>query len=287
MSRQTFTPTKLSRTQEIYAGRLHLQLKEAFPDKFEHIEKEPSSNDFDMIFNQDLTQPEIDQIDNDILANHDNVRYYAKILELALPGSKDKDFRGLDYTVELSQKLFRENTMVRGELQKVEYWDNAAKDNKLIQVDIVYNRNDMGFAESRTTTRTWFSQTGSELENKKVTTKYYDMLGQIQEGKRRRGNIVDAMQMPILGMMMATLPGMSAPWNTMTQPEIIQLGRDFLKLHDTSFSAFINESHKQILDDVLNASDAWLDNVIDGNGTTIRGYILNQMNLEDDATYIL
>lgn len=276
---------KINRNQDIYAGRLHTQLSEAFPDKFTHIMYDRESNDIIMDFNQDVNSTEIAQID-DILANHDNVRYYAKILELALPGAAKKDFRGIDYTVELESKLFRENTMVRGELQKVEYWDNSTKDNKVLEVDVVYTRDPLGFAQYRTTTRTWFDQAGNALDNQKVTVKYYDTLGQIQEGKRRRGNIVDAMQMPILGMMIATLPGMSAPWNAMTQPEIVQLGRDFLKLHAESFSAFINESHKQILDDILNATDAWLDNIIDADGTTIRYYILAQMNLEDDPAYI-
>lgn len=124
----------------------------------------------------------------------------------------------------------------------------------------------------RTTRRTWIREDGTEHETVKISVKEYDALAQIKEGIRRRGNIVDGLQIPVLGMMIATVQDMS-------QTDIILLGRDFLKKYQNEFIAFTHESNAAILTAIQNAQDEWLDNVVDANGTTIRMYILNELNI--------
>ena len=183
--------------------------------------------------------------------------------------------------------LFSKEFFTRGELQKVEWYADKAKTDLVLIAEFSYTRDFLGFATERISTRTWIREDGSEHPNKKVKEKTYSDLAQIREGKTRRGNIYDSLQKPVLGMLIATAPGMADPWKTKSQLELVQVGRDFMKAYDESFSAFIKESHKQILEDILDATDIWLDNIIDADGTTIRKYILDELNLEDDPAYIL
>jgi len=198
-----------------------------------------------------------------------------KIYDIVRAELKFKHFHEIDYVVDVIQDLFPKRTMVRGEVQKVDWYLDVACTNKVLSVEIVYVRDAMGFALSRTTTRTWINRDNTENPSKKVTTKVYTInnIEQVSEGIRRRGNIVTGLQMPTLGMMLATIH------DGKTQAEILQMGRDFLKHHKPSLDAFRDESHKQIQADITNATDYWLNNVIAANGTTIRMYILNELNI--------
>jgi hypothetical protein len=54
---------------------------------------------------------------------------------------------------------------------------------------------------------------------------------------------------------------------------------DLLVTHKVAFQSFVDESHKSILTDITNAQDYWLDNAIDVQGTTIRQFILNELDI--------
>ena len=79
--------------------------------------------------------------------------------------------------------------------------------------------------------------------------------------------------------MQATIPTQNPEHAALTGPEIIVLGRDFLKVHKLDMEAYVDESNKDILVAIGGATDFWLDNVIDGNGTTIRQYILGSLQI--------
>jgi hypothetical protein len=153
----------------------------------------------------------------------------------------------------------------------------------VIVVDIVYDRDSLGFAAKRTTTRTWICEDGTEAAPKKITEKIYslDSLSQIQEGIQRRRNIVESLQMPVLGSMLATIPAKVQESETERQSRILTSGRRFLAAHKRSFTNFIEDSNKIIITDIQNADDFWLDNIIDQNGTTIRSLIITCLSIDE------
>lgn len=207
---------------------------------------------------------------------------YAKIYRYI----KEYEYRKSDAPIEhnyvsgLSTSLYPRRTFVKGELQKVEWHSNTECSDLILKVDISYTRDPIGFAIERETIRTWVNEDETENKDKKTTKKNYTIneIDQIQEGIRRRGNIIKSLQKPILGLMIIT-KDQDPALTGLSDGEIVLVGRDFLKLHQSSFQSFESESHKQIQTDIVAATDQWLSNVIDGNGTTVRDYILNELNI--------
>ena len=185
-----------------------------------------------------------------------------------------KHFHDIDYTIELSIKLFAKRTFIKGELQSVIWYSDIDCTDAIINVAIVYVRDALGFAVSRTTTRSWVNMNDTLNSDTKITLKNYTInsLDQTEEGIRRRSNIIKGLQIPVIGSMLATI-------NDLSDIEIIQLGRDFMKENKNSLQCFIDESHKGISTDIENATNFWLDNVINANGLTIRQYMLNELDI--------
>ncbi len=196
----------------------------------------------------------------------------------------------IDYKTGLKEKLHPRYTYIKGELQKTIYYGTYDESESLeadrfkdptVRVDIVYERDAMGFARKRTTERYWYYKDGTyDVTLRKTTTKYYDNTMTIVEGKRRRGNIVTNMTMPIMGMMMGTELGKEgSPFSS--QEDIIIEGRRWLASHKADFIDFVDDSNPTISASISTDVTAWLDNYIDGNGTTIRMYMLNELNIQD------
>lgn len=217
---------------------------------------------------------EMETLDTSLLVEDDlNPRYCKLYRFMDITTSNEYDApRGHNYVLGLNTKLFPVRTFVQGELQAVDWYSDIEKKDLVLKVRIEYTRDPLGFALTRTTTRTWLREDGTEHEWTKISIKEYDMLAQINEGIRRRGNIVKGIQKPVLGMMIQTIQDKSAT-------EVILMGREFLKKYQSDFTAFQNDSNSGILTAISQASEEWLDNQIDGNGTTIRMYILNELNI--------
>lgn len=203
--------------------------------------------------------------------------------------------KGHDFSVKgLVTNLFPLRTLVKGELQNVKWYADKEKTDLVIEEAMNYNRDVLGFALDRVTTRTWYREDGSAHHDTKVTVKEYDDLGQIEEGVRRRGNLVKSMQKPILGLLGQTMPNMGPAeigiiatkfyedfgfqFNG-SMEHVILIGREFMKKHQNAFNAFVGESNKKILFDLQEDDAVWLDNVINGSGTTIRDFLISELTL--------
>lgn len=191
------------------------------------------------------------------------------------------DFRGdktaapktVDYVRGLTIKLFPKRTMVQGEIQKVEWYSDEALTDKIVQADIVYARDTAGFADSRTTTRTWYRKDGSAHPDTKLSKKLYstEPMAKVAEGKRRRGNIIDHVEANVAGMLLATETG--------DEQTILDMGRNFINTYQSEIAVFIEASRQDIHAAVLaDTTYAWLDNLIDAT-TTIRAWVLNELNI--------
>lgn len=219
------------------------------------------------------------------------------IYDLVKPGAK-KHFHSIDYKNELVQSLIPKRTAVQGEVVKVEWFQtldgNNNPTNKVLLVDVVYTRDNTGFAISRTTTRTWINRDGSENPDTKTTSKYYfiNSVDQIQEGIKRRKLLVDNIQIPVLGLVMESLIPLGY-----TQESCLLKGRQFMDDYDQEFNKFVQNSSTvtdpadpdvgmktirvKVRDEANPNHVLWLDKAPGslGGATTIRQYLLAEFDI--------
>lgn len=236
------------------------------------------TDQLDIHFSSALDSGEISALDALLTAFVDETSSKPKIILYAKEEAKDKHFHNIDYKQELISSLYAKRTMVQGEITQVDWYSDVALTNKVICVEIVYVRDSIGFALSRTTTRKWINEDDTENPEFKVTNKDYtiNINEQLEEGQRRRKNLFNKLSLEVLGRMQVVL------YQTYTPEVIVQKGRDFLLSHSIAWSEFINASHQQILTDlavpdVIN--DEWLDQDMVDNVITIRDYMIQEMTL--------
>ena len=194
---------------------------------------------------------------------------------------QNDDFKEINYKTSLSTKLHPKRTFIKGELQKVEWYseyDGITYVDKVLECTIVYARDILGFAVSRTTTRTWFHVDDTPCEDTKVTIKYYtDSLESMSEGKRRRGNLISILMYDVMGLMIQTM----IPGDETDPAVVVQIGRDFLKDNQEEITAFVQESHTDFKTTMLTIPDTWLDYTPAalGGSVSIRAYIINELTV--------
>ena len=134
------------------------------------------------------------------------------IYDIAKAEAKGKHFHNINYKIELTQSLIpeRETGTVKGEVREV-FWykdmdvsdpQNPTPVNPVLRTNVQYFRDPTGFATHRVTTRTYYNRDGSENSQVKTTTKFYHVNRQdmIKEGKKRRGLLVDSIQIPTMNV---------------------------------------------------------------------------------------
>jgi len=195
----------------------------------------------------------------------------------------DKDIAPIDhnYNTGLTTTLWPKRDFSSGELYRVCWFADQAKTEIVIKVDIVYNRDPLGFPIDRTTTRTWFREDGTEATPTKMTVKEYyaDPILQLKEGVTRRGNLRTNLIANVMGMMMAVVPLLSGETEAERQARVVLLGRNFLALYKKEFNDFVDDSNKAIINLVLQAQDFWLElpNPL-APTTTIRDYVIAELS---------
>lgn len=245
-----------------YANKLPVHIYDGDQWKFMYIDPE---------FQGEIL--ELESLDTSLIVEDELNPRYCKLFRFMdiTSGNEYEAPRGHNYVLGLNTKLFPVRVFVQGELQSTYWYSDIEKEDLVLKVEVEYTRDGLGFAKTRKTVRTWIREDGTEHEWVKTSIKEYDMLAQINEGIRRRGNIVKGIQMPVLGMMMQTIQGKEAG-------EIILMGRDFLKKYQSDFTAFQNDSNAGIIAAIQSATEEWLDNPI-GGGATIRTYIINELDI--------
>ena len=222
-----------------------------------------------------------------------------KILDYRKPGLR-KHFTALNYKggIDLTQALIPKRTVVKGEVQKVEWFlsldVNLQPTNKIIEVDIAYTRDASGFAQSRTTTRKWVNRDGTFNEDTRTTTKYYfiNTSDMIDEGLRRRSLITKEIKIPTLTFMTEVLVPLGY-----TAESVYLKGLAFLDDYESEFNKFIDNSstitnpadpdfgEKSVVVRIRDEANAdyveWLDKAPAslGGSVTIRQYLQDQFDI--------
>jgi hypothetical protein len=187
----------------------------------------------------------------------------------------------VDYTHELTQRLQPILTNVyKGEVRQIIYYESATHDaygqlvgtNPIVKEDFVYVRDVAKMVVSRTLTISWYRNDGTVHPTTKVMEKLYSPQEKIAEGQRLRKNIIDFCQPTVLAMIMATE---QVDYNT-----AITLGAELSNTYSNEINSWVNASRgNTLIQTVLeNNTIAWLDNVVDAQGHTIRDHILDQLN---------
>ena len=201
-----------------------------------------------------------------------------------------QNFTQIDYTL---LPLFPKYYFNKGELYKTEYYVNEDLTDLVLVVDVTYNRDAAGFAQTRTTRRRWVNNDDSFNTVEKTTSKNYTNNPSqiIKEGKRRRENIVDNLQIPTLTAIQMTMLPLGH-----TEQDCLLYGRNFLDFYDLEFKKFVNNAStvnqkndpnfgRRVIEVLLETDSEvehalWLDQIpnIFGPGVTIRQYLVNEFS---------
>lgn len=181
---------------------------------------------------------------NDLIANfadEDQSLKVPKILDLTKEFSKH--FHAINYVKGLSQSLIPKRTVVQGEVREV-IWYKSLDENQepfdpILKTEVVYTRDDSGFATSRVTTRTWYNLDESENPDKKITQKYYfiNPSDMIDEGLKRRKLLISSIQIPTLTFMSEILMPLGY-----SQEAVVLKGRAFMDDYEEDFNKFVDNS---------------------------------------------
>lgn len=190
-----------------------------------------------------------------------------------------------DYITGLTARLYRSNTDVhQGEIREVTFYAQATQDpntgavsysDPVVRENFVYYRDGVGFARQRVQTITWMREDGTDHPDVKTRHKMYDGYETIVEGRRRRGHLADRMATELSGWLAATQTQHASVQDR------LQMGRDFLRHHKTSFDLFADASDHTIVHDVRAdavPAHAWLDQQWDAQ-RTVREWMDDQINI--------
>ena len=204
----------------------------------------------------------------------------------------------LDYKKGLNTRLHPKNTFTKGELTLREYYESATVDavgavtfsNLVLKEENSYTRDIGGFAVVRSQTISWMRDDETWGPDVKTTLKYYSGIDKMQEGKKRRSNLVDQLMMDTANMLLyieavARITATGDPNYQLTQAEVeavLVTGRDLLTAYEDEFSAFIQHSEKKILTDIANdTTHAILDYDVPGSSPVvkIRDFVISEMTI--------
>lgn len=205
-----------------------------------------------------------------------------KIYNLVREESSEKDYRDIDYKTELTINLYPKRSFTFGQLDRVEWYSDETLTDLILTVDIVYNRDALGFAIDRTTTRTWYYDDNTPVPETKITKKIYTInpQDQLDEIIRMRDNNVKQINIFLIGML-PTLTSNDPNITDMTSQDAINSGRAFFAKYRSEKLGYIDEGSLDLENVVRYETDpqfTWMDTdaTLLGipNVNTVRQYII-------------
>lgn len=227
------------------------------------------------------------------LAQQDAATVYYKIYDFVADKKKydtTKPPIDLDFRCGLTLMLHRKSQVVKGECVKEEYFETCSVDqfgnltytNLIVSEHHTFTRDPLGFPVYRASHLKYYDKNGVASQPVKSWVKFYSSLEKIGEGKTRRANLVDNLQMPVIGLISIALNGTPNPTS-----QVILIGRNFLFDYKKEFDAFVDESNKEIISCLQNASNPrymsaskypWI-NSMTPYGVTIRQFLIGELSI--------
>lgn len=168
----------------------------------------------------------------------------------------------------------------KGEVREIIYYESIIQNQDgtltgvtpVIKEEYTYYRDVAKMVIYRVLKIWWYLKDDTVFSTHKERLKYYTPNDKIVEGQRLRRNIIDFCQPNVLGMIMAT--------EQVDYDTAVTLGAQLSNKYSSEMSSWITSSRGNPLIQIVtdDTEISWLDNVIDSEGTTIRGYIIDQLN---------
>jgi len=269
---------------------LEFWLKEQYPDKYDGWVYRADQNYITLMSTEAFTIAERNAITayyNSLTVDYSLENLYCRVYSY-MDTEQSESFSdwtrppfSVDYIRQLNERLHALVTNVhKGEVREITYFAEAELNEygqpigsvPVVRETFVYTRDTAKMAISRTMEIMWYRNDGSIAPQKKTRSKFYTLEQRIQEGQVLRRNIIDFMQPTVLGMIMQTE---QVPYN-----DAVTLGAELSNKHANAISSWILSARNNPLIPILQAETEipWLDNVINQHGTTIRDYMLDQLN---------
>ena len=235
-------------------------------------------NDFNNVSNDGLVIPPL------------KIKIYDFLSNTPLDNKYEPPLR-VDFVTGLDIKLHRKSILVKGECIREEFYQNAVVNpttgtitysNLIVKEDTTFVRNYLGFPVMKTSVISYALEDNTFHSTTKTITKMYSALEQINEGKTRRGNLVDNLQMPCIGLISIATTGSPNP-----TPAVIIEGRKFLADYKNEFESFVAASDKTILSCLSDTNHPkyisqtlypWI-NAMTPYQVTIRQYLINELTI--------
>lgn len=196
-------------------------------------------------FGQALTSQQESDLQAAIDA-HPIINGQLRIYDYAKYDALHKHYHNINYVIDV-QKLHPKRIFLFGAVVQVIWYAEPALITPVIQVDILYNYDTLGFATDRTVTRSWYRKNGQLHPHTKVTTKDYTInpQDQLDEAILRRKNNVRQTNLALIGV----VPGLTQadPLVTdRTAEEVRDDGVSFYNNHTNDLTTYIETGSQNL-----------------------------------------
>lgn len=190
-----------------------------------------SGDDLILEFSDVLTEQQEDDLGS-FVAAHPLPNRKPRIYNCVTNGAELKHFHNINYTIEAN--LFPLRSFEFGALTQVIWYQDEELTTPVIQVEMEYDYDPLGFATGRITTRKWYLEDGTFHPNIKITEKDYTINSQDQldEAIQRRTNNIRQTNLWLIK---------NAP--AMTELDVLVTDRNALEIRDDGVSFY--EAHSE------------------------------------------
>lgn len=188
--------------------------------------------------------------------------------------------QSVDYIKDVNIRFARKETFTRGFLTNVEYFESSTTGENnityytkpILNVNMKYHINDIGYVEYRETKRKWVRADGLYSTEYKTTTKKYNGIMSREEAIQRRNNIINQLIIDIVSI------AYSAYYLTKTFNEVELMVLPLLDSLENETNKYIKGNLQPLILGIMNADtvqNPWL--LIPISNGTLHDYIENKL----------
>lgn len=182
---------------------------------------------------------------------------------------EDEVPEGFWFREELERVAHCEETIDAGLIVREQFYKDDSLNDILLETSYEYPKDPAtGAYHKQNATITYYYENGDQCEDTFQFTRDYTPRQQMKLFKKRRQTIRYFVEAAVLQMLIQT---------GYAPEDAKNVGAAFLADHNVALNEYEAAASTKFRDQVIAATDTWLDSVIDGNGTTIRQYILTEI----------